>query len=270
MKRIYVSLTVVLISIFTNHTAAQLGQYDFATNGTACPHNPNTTVITQPTNATFSPYISVGTSCAQSNYQFNNSGWETTSTVNTSEYNEFTITANTHYLVNLTSISFGHRTNSLSFCNYHLRSSLDNYAADIATGQTTDTWDYPTVTLTGFTNLSTVTFRFYVTDIGSSADQWRQDDVIVNGTTVADGAGIEELTKTIKMYPNPGSDIIHFESLEETDFLSLSVYRIDGLLIDKKSLIGSNSYDASMLASGNYFLSFETSEGTHFQNWIKN
>lgn len=270
MKRLYISITVVFISVFSNHAISQLGTYDFATNGTACPHNPNTTVISQPTNATFSPFISVGTSCAQANIQFNNSGWETTSTVNTGEYNEFTITANTNYFVNLTSISFGHRTSSTTLCNYHLRSSLDNFAADISSGQTPSSWDYPTVTLTGFTNLSSVTFRFYVTDIASSADTWRQDDVILYGTTVADGAGIEELTNSVKMYPNPGSDIIHFESLEGTDFLSLSVYRIDGLLIDKKSLIGSNSYDASMLSSGNYFLSFETSEGTYFQNWTKN
>jgi hypothetical protein len=268
MKKIY--LAFALTTYIANPLSAQeLGWFDFETNGISCPHNLATTVITQPLNALFSPFISIGTSCSQSNYQFNNSSWETSSTINTAEYNEFTLTADLYYFANLSSISFGHRTNSTTFCTYHLRSSLDNYATDIATGQTTDTWDYPLITLSGFTNLTSVTFRFYVTDIESASSTWRQDDVIVNGTINASGAGIDELNNRIALYPNPGDELITFELMEGVEIISLSVHHINGQLIENTKQIGLKSYDVSKLVSGNYIFSIQTAEGTFFHHWVK-
>lgn len=180
--KLRISLIAIGLLMGRSIHAQELGMYEFTDNGTACPHNVNTTVNVQPANATFSAYKSVGTTCAQSNYQFNNSGWETSSTVNLNEYNEFTITAAPGYVINLDTLSFNERTNSATYCNWHFRSSLDNYASDIFSGQTPDFWNYPELYFTGFTNITTVTFRFYVTDIDASSSTWRQDFVKVTGT----------------------------------------------------------------------------------------
>lgn len=173
-----ISLSVSILS------AQELGMYEFTDNG-ACPHTTTTSVNVQPVNASFSAYTSVGTVCEQSNFHFNNSGWETGSTINLNEYNEFTITAAPGFVINLDTLSFAQRTNSTIFCNWHFRSSLDNFATDIFSGVTPDSWDYPEHYFSGFTNISTVTFRFYVTDIEASSSTWRQDFVKVTGTVTA-------------------------------------------------------------------------------------
>lgn len=53
---------------------------------------------------------------------------------NGSAYFEFTLTPNSAYSVSLTGISFGSRSTGTGPQAYSLRSSLDNYASDIATG----------------------------------------------------------------------------------------------------------------------------------------
>lgn len=171
---------------FQSNSQTLLGEYAFADNG-LCPHNPNTTVMAQPANATFSSYTSVGTVCnSGTNFQFGNAGWETGSTVNLTQYNQFTITPSLGYELNLSSIQFGHQSLSSPYCNWHLRSSLDNYATDIFSGQTTENWEYPEYFFTNFNNIvSAITFRFYITDIDANTTRWRQDNVIINGTISA-------------------------------------------------------------------------------------
>lgn len=178
---------ILTLSTFVSLSVeAQLGEYTFFGGGT-CPHNSAyLAVTTQPTNATFSLYSTTGTTCAVTSNQFGNTNWETGAAVNLSQYNEFTITPNTGYELNLSSIQFGHQSLSSPYCNWHLRSSLDNYATDIFSGQTTENWEYPEYFFTNFNNIiAPITFRFYITGIDLSTTRWRQDNVIINGTVSA-------------------------------------------------------------------------------------
>ena len=104
---------------------------------------------------------------------------------NGSAYFEFTLTPSTGSSVTLNSISFGSRSTSTGPANYTLRSSLDNYASNIATGTllTTSTWQLRSntgLTAAGAKDQA-VTFRIYGhSGTGSPSvniANWRIDDL---------------------------------------------------------------------------------------------
>src|SRR4051812_32084963 len=136
-RTLQVFLVVMLLALANNRASAQLGRYAFA--GTAACPNTAISVTTQPANATFGTYTSTGTACSASNANFLTSNWTTNSTFNVNEYNQFTITPSTGYVLTLTNLSFKHAVsvNGTTTTTWYLRSSLDNYAANIATGSAT-------------------------------------------------------------------------------------------------------------------------------------
>jgi len=162
--------------------AAQLGLYEF-TQPSGCPVLANT-VTTQPANATFSIYTNQGGSCVAAANVFNNNTWNTTGTVNPSNYNEFSITPDSCYGFTLTKLTFTHKVSNVNTIpTWHLRSSLDNFAADIASDSiTTNVIINDTVMLgAAFQNIGAVTFRFYITGISTSGATWRNDNVSLWG-----------------------------------------------------------------------------------------
>lgn len=70
--------------------------------------------------------------------------------------------------------------------------------------------------------------------------------------------GVDELalpvTLTMKVYPNPVSDVIYIQNAPETSY-QLSIYRITGsLVLTNKMSSGDKSIDVSFLQSGLYLL----------------
>jgi hypothetical protein len=159
----------------------QIGLYEF-TAAAACPVTA-VSVTTQPSNAVFSDYTSTGTSCSAAGNVFSNSGWNTTPTIDLGEYNEFSIQANDCSTLELNRIIFTHRiSGSGGTPTWTLRSSIDNYTADLGTGtpltvDKTDTINLPAA----FDALTQVTFRFYITNMGAAGSTWRNDNVRVIG-----------------------------------------------------------------------------------------
>lgn len=60
----------------------------------------------------------------------------------------------------------------------------------------------------------------------------------------------------IKLYPNPSQGLITIEGPENVRLGSVSVYRIDGVLVEEFSKISANSIDISPLAQGMYVVRF--------------
>ena len=175
-------LFFVLISLSAN---AQLGVYPF-TGGGACP-NQNPAVTSQPANAVFSNYTDANTDCRNNDNVFSSRGWNTGNTIDLSEYNQFTVTPGAGYTLNLSSINFTEFANEApasGTTNWYLRSSLDNYATDIASGTATLSSQTPSITLpaANFTNIGTVIFRLYLTNSNQFNTEWTNDDVTINGT----------------------------------------------------------------------------------------
>ncbi|NBP30421.1 MAG: hypothetical protein EBV23_12760, partial [Flavobacteriia bacterium] len=162
--------------------AAQLGLYEF-TQASGCPVLANT-VTTQPANATFSVYSNQGGSCVAAANVFNNNTWNTGAVVNPANYNEFSLQADSCFGLTLTKLTFTHKVSNVNTIpTWHLRSSLDNFAADIASDSITTNVILNDTVLLGaaFTNLNQITFRFYVTGISTSGATWRNDNVSLWG-----------------------------------------------------------------------------------------
>ena len=162
--------------------AAQLGLYEF-TQASGCPVLANT-VTTQPANASFSIYTNVGGTCTAAANVFNNNTWNTTGTINLNNYNEFSVQADSCFGLSLTKLAFTHKVSNVNTIpTWHLRSSVDNFANDIASDSiTTNVILNDTVTLgAAFANLNQVTFRFYITGISTAGATWRNDNVSLWG-----------------------------------------------------------------------------------------
>ncbi len=159
----------------------QVGIYEF-TAAAACPVTA-TGVTAQPANATFSEYTTQGTSCSSAANVFNNSGWNQSGTIDLTEYNQFRITAASCYSMDLNRIIFTHRCSASGGTpTWILRSSVDNYAANIATGQVLTTDKIDTINLgAAFNAVTDVTFRLYLINMGASGATWRNDNVKLYG-----------------------------------------------------------------------------------------
>lgn len=166
-----------------NTMGSTLGMYQFEGNDCTAPL---VGVTTQPANATFGLYgTDTSLVCSQAANVFNYSNLNTTSTVNLAKYFNFTITPANCYGLDLNRIIFKHKTSATGLTPIvHLRSSLDNFAADIATKQLPNsTLKIDTINLgTAFDNVTgTIEFRWYITEIGQTGSTYRHDDVTIIG-----------------------------------------------------------------------------------------
>jgi hypothetical protein len=108
-------------------------------------------------------------------------------TINTSRYLQFTITANAGYVLNIYSLDMDVWRSGAGATDITIRSSLDSYASDITTygSYNSNQASMPTVILpSGFTGISTVTFRIYGWG-GSSTGDWRLDNIAIDGSVTS-------------------------------------------------------------------------------------
>ena len=168
-------------------TPLNLGMYQFA--GTVDCATQDNAVTTQPTGANFSLFSGMGTNCSAGGGVFNRSGWNQNTTVDLNQYNEFTITAANCQALNLDRVAFKHRPSaSAGSPVWHLRSSLDNFTADLGSGtgiNVANAYLDDTVYLTNHNNLNQVTFRIYITEMLGTTTTWRMDDVSLYGNILS-------------------------------------------------------------------------------------
>ncbi len=166
-----------------NTMGSTLGMYQFEGNDCTAPV---VGVTAQPANATFGLYgKDTSLVCSQAANVFNYSNLNTTTTVNLAKYFNFTITPANCYGLDLNRIIFKHKTSGTGLTPIvHLRSSLDNFATDIATKQLPNSnLKIDTINLgAAFDNVtSAIEFRWYITEIGQTGSTYRHDDVSIIG-----------------------------------------------------------------------------------------
>ncbi|MBC7946688.1 MAG: T9SS type A sorting domain-containing protein [Chitinophagaceae bacterium] len=165
---------------------AQLGTYNFTGSGSCPNQNPN--VTTQPANAIFSSFTTANASCKSEDNINNSEDWNTSGTIATNEYHQFSITANASYGLQLTTLSFTQYVkDDEPGCAWILRSSRDNFAANVATGSATTSSATPTINLpvASFSNIGAVTFRLYLINSRDNSNEWTIDNVTLSGTVEA-------------------------------------------------------------------------------------
>ncbi|RYF88066.1 MAG: hypothetical protein EOO00_11705, partial [Chitinophagaceae bacterium] len=196
------TLPIFLLVFFITQSftgSAQLGVYEFS-GQKACPvQNPNITA--QPANAVFSTFSTVNASCKdEKDDEYHTERWNTSGTINLTEYHQFSLTANSGYGLNLTSFSFRQYTKDEDnlTTQWILRSSVDNYTTNLGSGIARENAQTPNVALSAanFYGLSTVTFRLYLINSKDDGNKWAVDNVALSGS----------ITTLITPPPAPASD----------------------------------------------------------------
>ncbi len=186
--KVFVVFLLFFIGVSTT-AKGQLGIYQF-TGSKKCPvQNPNVSV--QPAGAVFSAFTVTNVKCNDEDNVCNNEEWNKTTTINLSEYLQFSVTANPGNLLDLTSLSFRQfiKDEDKGTTQWVLRSSIDGYSTNIASGLALEATQTPTILLpaASFKGIAAVTFRIYLIDSKDDSNEWTVDDVSLSGSVIPAG-----------------------------------------------------------------------------------
>ena len=81
--------------------------------------------------------------------------------------------------------------------------------------------------------------------------------------TVVKGAGINSLSKQVRLYPNPGSTVLHIEGIPID---KISIYDLQGSLVQTTEL---STMNVQSIKNGLYIIKIEVDNQTHHVKWIK-
>jgi hypothetical protein len=189
-----VLFTVAAVQFSPNCGAALLGIYEFT--GTSSGDNQLNAVTTQPSDATFSTFTRVGVQWNAGANLFNSRGWSQSLAQDSSQYVHFTVTANTAFALDLTSLAFTFSRSSTGPQNGSVAIFLNGAAAPTASFSFTPAVNAQTVTwnsANGFPSIDdvvSVEFRFYGWSATDSAGTLRLDTVSVEGQVVPEPTNI--------------------------------------------------------------------------------
>jgi hypothetical protein len=177
--------TLIVMVFFWGVALSQtLGIYEFTGASTA--DNQFNAVSAQPAGATFSTFTRTGVNWVTGNNVFNSNNFDATQ--NNSKYLTFTITPANKMALTEISWDMARGGNSGTWA---IRSSIDGYAANIATGTIANgTNPYTVIFPSGFQNLTaSVTFRIYVYNLQNTASSRTVtiDNVRLSGITCPSG-----------------------------------------------------------------------------------
>ncbi|MBS1578292.1 MAG: hypothetical protein JST29_01475 [Bacteroidetes bacterium] len=175
-------LLAILLTVVVLQTQAQLFTFTFSGTG-SCPTQGNS--VNNPNNATVSSFGRVGISCYTTDNYFNSTSFSTAGSIDMSQYMEVTITPNSGYLLNLTSLSFAALrsstgpANSRIACNAsgNFTSTYYDFSAPSSSAGTIS-WTFGTPIISA----SSITFRIYGWAATSSGGTLRIGNFAVNGS----------------------------------------------------------------------------------------
>jgi hypothetical protein len=205
-------------------------------------------------------------------------------TTSGSAYFQFTITPNVGNAITVTGINFGSRSTTTGPKSYSIKSSIDNYATNIATGTLTNTsaWALKLNNVNISAGLGApITFRIYGyngtgSNIANTAN-WRIDDIAVLGSSngfnatscynlnISTGAtnfkpNQSNNNSSISIYPNPAHQMLNIDfSSNHASPLQIKVLDQMGRIIINKNtnaVQGKNiiPINVSRLQKGIYYL----------------
>ncbi|MFN0173008.1 MAG: T9SS type A sorting domain-containing protein [Saprospiraceae bacterium] len=176
---------LICIGFFTSSQAQSI--FDNPITGT----NPNT-ANPYTTGQTFDPNITVsgigrgtGISGTNANNRYNANSWNTAD-IDLDAYFEWILTPNSGQKINFASLDYTGQVSATGPISFAVRSSLDNYASDIAT-PTIDNDATPhsgqiDLSASTFDNItSAITFRFYGWDASAGGGTFSINDFLFNG-----------------------------------------------------------------------------------------
>ncbi|SNR71480.1 T9SS type A sorting domain-containing protein [Hymenobacter mucosus] len=178
------------------HAQTLLGQYSFTgATGSEATFNADA----QPTNAQLSPVTrGTGVVASAGSNTFAATDWSTAA-LDATDYFSFSVTPSAGYTLRLDSLRLDERRSGTGIRDWAIRSSLDNFTANLLAvnvPDNTDTRNNTLVTLpAAFAAVaSPVEFRIYGYNAEAAAGSWRIDDLRVLGTAVASSTTVPTIT----------------------------------------------------------------------------
>ena len=74
-----------------------------------------------------------------------------------------------------------------------------------------------------------------------------------------------ELTNAIRVFPNPTTNSISFQTATDLTNEKISIYNLSGQLVSKKQVSGGNALDLSDVAKGVYLIQFDNKKINSFK-----
>ena len=110
------------------------------------------------------------------------------------------------------------------------------------------------------------------TAIDYIADWWQSEnkpcDFLGTVTSIKEK---EDISNSIRIFPNPVKDILNIESTGNIEIKSISIYTMDGKLIEtSKYSFNNGQLNINKLAIGSYIINIETDKGKFSKTIIKN
>ena len=294
MKKLYFSLLSVLLSTGA-FAQAFTGTYTFA-DVTTSSGATDLTPLPVTTGVTFGSFSAINTttpptnSAAAERFAFANQPLGAangaayaalTGNLDLGIYYEVTLTPQTGYSVDLTSITFTTQRSNTGVRTYVVRSSTDAFGANLQASiapananlvvQTGNIFFFnadnsnvqtgSTITLSGaaFTALeSPITFRFYGYNAEQAGGNFSIDNVIISGNINTLSTNSNQI-EGLKMYPNPlKGNTLHLTSTANTE-MSVQIFDVLGKEV-LKSNVTNNTVNVSGLNAGVYIVKI-TEEG---------
>jgi len=151
--------------------------------------NPFTSGDVKDANITVSGIGMAGLTANAGGNAYNATGWPSAGTISTGSYFSFTLTPNAGYAINFESFVFSRQRSGTGPLTWAVRSSLDNFAANIGETFSPGTSNGSTtinISSTAYQNITApVTFRVYGWGATGATGTGRISDFTFNGTVVA-------------------------------------------------------------------------------------
>lgn len=267
MKKLYTlglgNLALVAALSLTNtkvhaQAATQLATYTFtgATGSEA-----TFPADAQPSNASFSAMSrGAGVTASAGANAFVATGWATMG-LDATDYFTFTIQPNTGFQLRLDSLVLDERRSGTGIRDWAVRSSLDNYTANIVTVNVPDDDMIRAnrrVTLpVAFSALTTpVTFRIYGYNAEAAGGSWRIDNVRTYGLirTATLGTRNGASNSAISMFPNPANDVLSIRVNGKGTKVPVTVTDLTGRTVLSGTATADGTFDLRSLPAGSYIV----------------
>ena len=109
-------------------------------------------------------------------------------------------------------------------------------------------------------------YCYTVTSVANDIESEKSEEICVKTL----GEGIDELTSSLNIYPNPANDKLYVETLTQTQTLTVEIYDIYGRIQKLSAISGQQSViDVAGLNSGIYIIKINTKEGNIVKQFIK-
>jgi hypothetical protein len=256
MKKNIILLTLLTLYFFKGY--GQLFTLPF-TGAATCP-TPGSTLSPQPSNVTIGTVTRYGTlTCNSTADCYNTANWTTQTTINTTQYIEFTVTAAIGYQVNFASINFITQRSSTGPVNGRIAHDggtgtfSSSYDFTATTSNTAVSWDFTDFTANAG---STVKFRIYGWGASGSTGTLRLDDLTLNATINTTGGTLNWL-----LLGNAGINrSTNFIGTIDTQSVAIRTNNVERVVIDKsgKVGIGTTVPDSTLTVVGGLRLDMQT------------